>query len=80
MLLEGKYHEGENLIIVESNDRVGNEYKRVVRIMWAWKEITENYNEDRIPQLCVENNLIITNTKLRHKKIQMYKGVEYNRK
>lgn len=67
--LQIEIHDGvENILIMRDlNGRV------VVKMS---KRKARNSNEDKIVELCGENNLIISNTKFKHKEIHTFPRVE----
>lgn len=72
--LQKQIDEGEEnvMIIGDLNGRVGNKNSGIEKYMGKEGEETLNKNGKRIIEICIENNLIITNTKFKHKDIHKY--------
>ncbi|KAK4873256.1 hypothetical protein RN001_015285 [Aquatica leii] len=56
----------------DMNGRVGNNNESIERHMGQQGENTKNDNGRRLIDLCVGNDLVITNTKFMHKDIHKY--------
>ncbi|KAK4878322.1 hypothetical protein RN001_010828 [Aquatica leii] len=73
-LLQMEIDRGEKNVIImgDMNGRVGNNNEGIERHMGQQDENTKNDNGRRLIDLCVGNDLVITNTKFMHKDIHKY--------
>ncbi|KAK4874633.1 hypothetical protein RN001_013993 [Aquatica leii] len=73
-LLQMEIDRGERNVIImgNMNGRVGNNNEGIERHMRQQGENTKNDNGIRLIDLCVGNDLVITNTKFMHKDIHKY--------
>lgn len=60
------------IILGDLNGRVGNNNKGIERYLGTHGEATRNDNGNRLLQLCIENDLVVTNSKFQHKEIHKY--------
>lgn len=54
------------------NGRIGKQNREIENIMGVEGEEVKNNNGERIIKLCIENNLIITNAKFKHKNVHTH--------
>lgn len=64
---------GESILVMgDLNGRVGKQNEGIEEYLGKEGETTKNNNGDRIIEISIENNLVIANTKFRHKDIHKY--------